>query len=97
MAGLQYYNLEQLEEALEYYDNSIKLDPNRPEYLYHRGMALQKSDKEEQAIDDFARALENQNMSEAEKFQAYFNKGICLRRLGDLKNSIDDLLNATKI
>lgn len=53
-------------------------------------------DKKEKAIDDFANALENLNDDDA-KFQAYFQKGICLRRLGDLKNSIQDLLNATKL
>ena len=79
--------LEQLDEALEYYDNSIKLNQNNPDYLFYRGLALQKLDKKEKAIDDFANALENLNDDDA-KFQAYFQKGICLRRLGDLKNSI---------
>jgi tetratricopeptide (TPR) repeat protein len=55
--------------------------------LFYRGLALQKLDKKEKAIDDFANALENLNDDDA-KFQAYFQKGICLRRLGDLKNSI---------
>ena len=32
--------LEQLDEALEYYDNSIKLNSNNPDYLFYRGLAL---------------------------------------------------------
>ena len=55
-----------------------------------------KLEKLEEAIDDYNRAIEN--LSDQDYvYQARFNKGICLRRLGRLDHSIDDLKKAVEM
>ena len=62
-------------------------------YYYNRALVKAKLDKLEDAIADYVKAIEF--LTEARyMYQAKFNKGVCLRRLGRLDESIEDLKNA---
>lgn len=52
-------------------------------------------EKLEEAIEDYSKALENLS-DQNYIYQAKFNKGICLRRLGRLEHSIDELKAAVQ-
>jgi tetratricopeptide (TPR) repeat protein len=53
-------------------------------YYYNRALVKAKLEKIEDAIDDYNKAIEN--LSDPNYiYQARFNKGICLRRLGKLE------------
>lgn len=53
-------------------------------------------DKLEEAIADYIKAIEF--LTEAKYiYQARFNKGVCLRRLGRLDESIEDLKQAVQL
>ena len=95
-AGVQHYELGQLEEAKNNYDLAVKFDNQNGIYLYNRGLVKSHLNKLEDAIDDYVHALGF--LSEPEYiYQTRFNKGICLRRLGRLDESIEDLKKATDL
>jgi superkiller protein 3 len=50
-------------------------------------------DKLEEAIEDYSKAIEYLSDSNY-SYQARFNKGICLRKIGKLEQSIDILKEA---
>jgi tetratricopeptide (TPR) repeat protein len=65
-------------------------------YYYNRALVKAKLDKLEDAIADYVKAIEF--LTEARyMYQAKFNKGVCLRRLGRLDESIEDLKNAVQL
>ena len=94
-AGVQHYMLAQLEEALNHYNTAIELNPNNGEYLYNRGLVKSRLDMVEDAIKDYEASLKNLTSGDDESvYQTHFNKGICLRRIGRLEESIADLEKA---
>lgn len=98
-AGVQHFMLAQLDEALNHYNMAIEISPTQNgEYLYNRGLVRSRLDQVEEAIKDYDNAIKQLSKGssgeEESKYQAHFNKGICLRRLGKLKASIEDLEKA---
>ena len=75
-AGYQHYNLQQFDEALNYYNESIRLNSQHSEYLFYRGLVQQKLDMVDQAVIDFENAIEILNQGERDndsmKMMAYF-------------------------
>ena len=65
-------------------------------YYYNRALVKSKLEKLEEAIEDYNKAIENLNDNNY-IYQARFNKGICLRRLGRLDQSIEDLKIAVSL
>lgn len=95
-AGVQHYELQQLEEAQTHYDLAVKYDDSVGIYKYNRGLVKSHLNKLEDAIVDYEEALKI--LSEPEYiYQTRFNKGICLRRLCRLDESIEDLKKATDL
>ena len=90
LAGNQHYALGQLDEAFEHYAKAIYYDKEQGQYYFNQGLVESRRDNTvdaqgnprdnvQKAIDLYKKALEL--LSEQEyKYQAYFNKGICLRR-----------------
>ena len=94
-AGVQHYELGQLDEALKHYDLAVKNDESQGYFLYNRGLVKSRLDDVKGAINDYKKAIEL--LSEPDYlYQARFNRGICLRRLGPeyLDDSITDLKKA---
>jgi len=62
-------------------------------FLYNRAQVKAKLDKLDDAILDYHAA--NEHLTDTNyKFNALFNRGNCLRRKGDLDDSIKDLIGA---
>lgn len=52
------YNMTgQVEKAMEFYDKSIKVDPNYIQSYYNKGVALEKNNRFEEAIEAYTGAL----------------------------------------
>jgi len=65
-------------------------------FLYNRAQVKAKLDKLDEAIADYHAA--NENLTDTNyKFNALFNRGNCLRRKGDLDDSIKDLIGAVQL
>ena len=56
-AGVQHFELGQLEEALDHYRMAHKMQPTVGTYLYNKGLVLSRLDKVDEAIDDYKAAL----------------------------------------
>lgn len=88
-AGVQHFMLAQLDEALNHYNMAIELSPkNGGEYFYNRGLVKSRLDMVEEAVEDYKEAIhqlgKSSSSEDESKYQAHFNRGICLRRLGRL-------------
>ena len=60
MAGVQHYELGQLDEALKHYDLAIQIDTkNNGLFYYNRGLVNSRLDRVQAAIDDYKKALEH--------------------------------------
>ena len=105
MAGVQHYELGQLDEALKHYDMAIEKNSGEGKYFYNRGIVHSRLDKIEKAIDDYTAAILNYKNAEDSSskndhmYQAVFNRGICYRRVGPgrLDQSIEDLKKAVEL
>ena len=91
--GQCFYELGQYEDALRHYESAVKKDDKNGNYFYNRALVKSKLDKLDDAIADYNKAIEF--LIEAKYiYQARFNKGVCLRRMGRLEESIEDLKQA---
>ena len=57
-AGVQHYELGQLDEALKHYDLAVKKDPSTGYFLYNRGLVKSRLNDVKGAIDDYKKALD---------------------------------------
>lgn len=94
-AGQCHSELGQLDEALKHYEFAVKKDPQNGNYYYNRAQIKAKLEKLEEAIDDYNRAQELLSDTQF-LYLTRFSKGICLRRLGRLDQSIEDLKKAVE-
>jgi tetratricopeptide (TPR) repeat protein len=95
--GQCYLELGQYEDAQRHFESAIKKNKTNGLFYYNRAQVKAKLDKLEEAVLDYAQALA-QNMTSPEYiFNSNFNRGNCLRRLGRLDESIDDLKKAVSI
>jgi tetratricopeptide (TPR) repeat protein len=79
--------------ALEYFDRSIKLDPNSYAAFYRRGNANYDLQKYPAAIADYSGAIAlNPNY-----VQAYFNRGLARYESNDKRGAIQDYTQALKL
>ena len=58
LAGVQHFELNQLEEALQHYDLAIEYDKGMGIYYYNRGLLWNKRNQLEQAIEDYGKVIE---------------------------------------
>ena len=91
--GQCYMELGQYEDALRHFESAIKKDQKNGMFYYNRAQVKAKLDKLEDAIHDYNIALQHL-VDTNYQFNSFFNKGNCLRRLGRLDDSIDDLRKA---
>ena len=98
-AGVQHYELGQLDEALQHYELAVEYDRRNGMYHYNKGLVKSRLDNVEAAIKSYNDALTNldPNSQPDYFYQAKFNRGICYRRLGKLQESITDLKAACQL
>jgi tetratricopeptide (TPR) repeat protein len=87
--------MEQWDDALLNYDKAIELDKFEGKYYYNRAQVKAKLDLFDEAIKDFDRAI--QYPSDSILYYARYNKGICLRKVGNLDRSVEELKKAVEL
>jgi cytochrome c-type biogenesis protein CcmH/NrfG len=75
-----YYDTNNHEKAVEYYQKAVKLDPRNADVLTDMGVSLRKLGKTKESVDAFGKALD----VDPDHTLALFNLGIVLR--DDLKD-----------
>jgi tetratricopeptide (TPR) repeat protein len=102
-AGVQLYELGQLEDALLHYELATGLDRENGCAWYNMGLCKSRLGRIKEAIADYDEAVKQLAAQPASDpdyvYQARFNKGICYRRLGHehIQASIDDLKKAVEM
>lgn len=91
-AGEKHIENKQLLEAQKVFQKVIDLNPDKPDGYYGLGVAYtlncQINNKDcEKAIECFDKVLE----MDKKHRRVYFNRAICMDKLGDLQGAIDDL------
>ena len=66
------------EKALEYLDEALKIEPDYPQTLIRRGLALSQLGYADDAFDDLTKAIRLEPSAEA-----YLSRGICLLQQGN--------------
>ncbi len=70
--GIQAYNDNDIENALEHFDRAASENPNMPEVFYYRGLANLNSGNNEQAVADFRKVLElDESYSKADEVKQF--------------------------
>lgn len=77
------------ELALEYLDEALQLEPDYPQALIRRGLALSQLGYADDAFDDLTKAIRLDPSAEA-----YLSRGICLLQQGNAKGARKDLEEA---
>ena len=77
LIGTSFIQLENYQQARNYLDISIKINPNVPHIYNSRGIVFSKTKKFENAIKDFDKAI----LLKKDFFEAYLNKAIVLKNI----------------
>ena len=93
MGDITLHRLKKYEEALDYYDKVIELNPDDDDTMLMKGVALSYAGKEKEAIKWYDKALKINPYNH----QAMENKGTSLIRLGKQEESKACYMNAAKI
>lgn len=91
--GLSYQYLEKDNEAKNYFDKAIELNPKNAEAHINKGISLARMGKYKDAIIEYDKALEINPY----KDKVYYNKGISLSKLGNYKDAIIECDKALEI
>ena len=76
---MDYLYSSQFEEAIEQFDQSIRLDSQNHEAYFYRGCAKYNIFQKEDAVNDYLKTIE----LNPEYLQAYFNLGLYYRSIND--------------
>ncbi len=88
--ALFYFENEQYQKSLGFYDKAIQNYEYNYEYFTNRGSCYVILKETTKAIDDFARAIE----LNPKNAYAYNNRGVLFLQIGDLRNALVDFQNA---
>ncbi|MEI6346631.1 MAG: tetratricopeptide repeat protein [Bacteroidota bacterium] len=91
--ALFYYEQQDYERAIGFYDKAIQKFDNDFEYYTNRGACYVKLKETTKAIDDFARAID----LNPKNAYAYNNRGSLFLQIGDIRNAFIDFQIATQI
>ena len=92
--GLFYQNTGQIEKAVNDYNELLKVDPNYAFAHFNLGYIAMKFEKDyAKAIPFFTRAL----TYEAHYVEAYYNRGVCYEKIGDIQKAKADYNEALTI
>jgi len=88
-----HYEKQELDQALEDYNQAIQLNPDLAKAYSNRGAVYGKQGKLEKALEDFNQAIQlNPDLAEA-----YRNRGIIYKKQGNQEKAIQDLEKAASL
>jgi len=91
--GIVKGKLKDFREAIEDYNQALKLSPESPDIYYNRGIAYFDLKEYPQAIKDYSQAIKlNPDYPDA-----YYNRGYVYRYLNDKQAAIKDFEQAAKL
>ena len=82
-----------IEEAIDHYNEAIRLDPDYPDAYSNRGNAYATLGQHQQAIEDYNKAIR----LKPDFAIAYYNRGIIEIKLGLYQKAIDDFNEAIRL
>ena len=85
LLGTSYLQIDEYDKAIDYLDDSIKINPNFQDAFNNRGIAFTKKKRYQESIKDYDAAI---NLKK-DFFDAYLNKGISLRNIDQKKFAIE--------
>ena len=91
MLGIVYMDLKQDVQAQQAFENALKISPNDSETLNNLGWLICNRQSPAKAMPYFEQALKNPVYATPER--AYYNIGVCARRMGDMAKA-ESQLNA---
>jgi len=91
--GLKIYKVGDYEEAINLFDDALKLDPSNYEILNQKGVILDKMDKYEEALKIYDQAIK----LNPTQTKAYYNKGLLLKDLKKLDEAMESFDKVTEI
>jgi len=91
--GLSFVNLSKFEQAINCYDEAIKIDPNNSGAWDNKGNALRLMDRKKEALECYNNAIR----VDPSNTTAWVNKGATLSTLGQLDESLQCLHKALDI
>ena len=95
-SGTEYLNQEQYSQAIEDFNEAIRISPQYANAYHNRAYALNKLDQYERAIEDYTEAIsldpqyDNAGNLETNLANVYYNRGIAYRNLGQHEQAILD-------
>jgi predicted O-linked N-acetylglucosamine transferase (SPINDLY family) len=93
LIGTSFLQLKNYQQAKNYLNNSIKIDPNIPHIYNSRGIAHSKTKEFQDAINDFDNAI----LLKKDFLEAYLNKGIVLKNIKKFEDSFKCFEECLKI
>jgi len=91
--GLRLFRVAKMKDAVEQFDEAIKLDPKCAEFYYKRGDALLELDRLDEAYKDFTKAIQ----LEPAHYFAYKRRGRLEFERGKLDASLKDFQTAVSV
>jgi len=84
--GISLFNLGYKKEAINCYNEVIKIKPDYAQVYHDRGIALKSLNNIDEAIKDYDKAIQ----LKPDFGNAYYNRGIALHSIGKIKDAIKD-------
>lgn len=91
--GMKQFEAGQYDEAIRYFDRSIKKNANDADAFYFRGMCRYKKEEFSMAIEDFTRAIALRPESD----DYYFARGTARVKSGDINGGCGDFTSAAAL
>ncbi len=91
--GVAYYDLGEYRQAIEDYDQALRLDPGYAKAYYNRGNAYGRRGEYRRAIEDFDQALR----LDPGLALGYYNRGNAYSALGEHTQAIEDFDEALRL
>jgi tetratricopeptide (TPR) repeat protein len=91
--GLDHFNVDLYDEAIEVFSDVIKIDPDHPDALYYRALAWLNKGDLGRAIADFTQAIEK----DPRDADCFIGRGEAWQSKGNLKRAFADFKAALSI
>jgi len=97
LQGVAYLQLKKHKEAIQSFNQAIKLDDSRYKYFYNRGNVFFEEKKFEDALSDFQKAIEKNPPQNPQTADLYSNRATTLALLNRREEALQDFDKAIEL